>query len=488
MDTMKTLMVLGGSNCQLHASKRAAERGIRTVLIDYTERPPGREIADVHLQISTFDAEACIEAGRREGIDGVLAVGTDQPVLTAARVAEALSLPSALSVSQALAVTNKRRMKEVYRAHDIRTPDYLYLTRDGCFTDAAGAECACRLRAPLVIKPLDSQGQRGVFKVSSVEEALRFLPETLSFSREDSCLIEEYIESDEITVSGWVREGQLFPLTIVDRLHYPDEVHIGVCTGHRYPSVHIAQKEEILRLSERVAAAFVLTEGPFYFQILRAPDGSLYANEIACRIGGAFEDITIPHLTGFDILDAAIDLALGAVRGGDHLHTSEEDNTEDDSIRRVAGECCGEEDSRNTETRTATSARMNKEVGICSGWESTGSRCFVPLFFCKPGKIAEITPQETILALPGVADCGYNFKAGDTIPAMHNATARFGHAVVFGKEEEMASRIRKLFDTLQVTGSTGEDLLRRNLYDEVFSFRRESLKVSEYALPRTEGG
>ena len=84
---MKTLMILGGSNCQLHALKRAAERGIGTVLIDYTDCPPGREIADAHLQISTFDTEACIRAAREEQADGGLAVGTDQPVLTAARLA-----------------------------------------------------------------------------------------------------------------------------------------------------------------------------------------------------------------------------------------------------------------------------------------------------------------------------------------------------------------------------------------------------------------
>lgn len=420
---MKKLMILGGSNCQLHALKRARERGIATVLIDYTPEPPGKEYADRHIAVSTFDDAACVEAARKEQVDGVLAVGTDQPVLTASRVAAALSLPSPLSAEEAYAVTNKRRMKEVYRAHGIRTPEYLYLTKDKRFFDADGREVSCHLRTPLVIKPLDSQGQRGVFKASSVEEVLRFLPETLSFSREESCLVEEYIESDEITVSGWVKEGRLIPLTIVDRLHYPDDVHIGVCTGHRYPSVHIGQKEEIVKLCEAVTDAFALREGPFYFQILRARDGLLFANEIACRIGGAFEDITIPQLTGFDILDAATDLALG------------ESAQEEGAASGI------------------TSAKKD--------WEISGVRCFVALFFCRPGTIADITPKEEILSLPGVADCGYNFKAGDVIGRMRNATARFGHAVIFGAEDTIAQRVNQVYGTLCVQTTEKENLLLR---------------------------
>ena len=428
-------MILGGSNCQLHALKRARARGIETVLIDYTAHPPGKELADVHIGVSTFDAEACIRAAKEERIDGVLAVGTDQPVLTAARVAEACGLPTALSVEQALAVTNKREMKRLYLAAGIPTPAWQFLRGDGVFTDAEGKAQPFSLQAPFVLKPLDSQGQRGVFLARSEEELLHDLPETLSFSGEDTCLVEEYIataaqadgahrDSGEITVSGWVRDGVFFPLTITDRLHYPDTVHIGVCTGHRYPSVYIAQKDEIIALCRQVTKAFSLTEGPFYFQILRrSSDGALFANEIACRIGGAFEDITIPYLTGFDILDAAIDLALGL--------------PEHATANVFPAPACHD--------------------------DSAPQRCFVPLLFCRPGTVKHITPAETLLALPGVADCAYNFKEGDTVPEMRNATARFGHAVIFGDPKEIGTHVRRFFETLRVESTTGEDLLQREL-------------------------
>ena len=413
----KTLLVLGGSNCQLHALQRAKERGLYTVLADYTDHPPGLAFTDTHLKVSTFDAEACIAAAKKEGVEGVLCVGTDQPVLTAAKVADALHLPSPLTVEEAFSVTNKRRMKQIFRQADIRTPACCYLTREGVFLDQDGKEAACTLRAPFVIKPLDSQGQRGVYKVSSRDELFSRLPETLSFSREDICLVEEFVEGDEITVSGWLQDGNLFVLSVTDRIHYPDPVHIGVCTGHRYPTIHIAHYDEIVSFSKRTADAFGIRNGAFYFQLLYGKEGP-FAGELAARVGGAFEDVTIDRLFSFPMMDAAIDLALG--------------------ITPVT------------------------PPALCRA-DLQRSRAFVLLLFCKPGKIESVTPKETLLSLPFVADCGYNYQAGEVIPRMQNATARFGHAVLLGEEDTVNAYVQRFFDTLQVMGDEGEDLLQRRL-------------------------
>ena len=415
----KKLMILGGSNCQLHALKRAKERGLTTVLADYTASPPGVKYADIHLRISTFDTKACVAAARAEGIDGILCVGTDQPVYTAARVAREQNLPCALSVDEAYAVTNKRRMKEIYLACGIPAPKSLLLTSDARFLTMDGTECDCTLTPPYVIKPLDAQGQRGVFKTASVSGLQSLRMEVLSYSREDLCLVEEYYESDEITVSGWIRDGILYPLSIVDRIHYPDEVHIGVCTGHRYPSIHIDDADEILAVSRQVVTAFGLKAGPFYFQLLHGADG-LKAGEVACRIGGAFEDVTIPRLFRFPILDYAIDLSLG-----------------EDSVPR----------------------------DLPADYTPPAERAFVLLLFCRPGRIASITPMETLRAFPFVADCGYNYKIGDEIPEMQNATARFGHAVLFGAEDSIASCVRTFFQTLVVADEQGDNLLLTQLID-----------------------
>lgn len=105
---------------------------------------------------------------------------------------------------------------------------------------------------PVVIKPLDSQGQRGVFKLNSPAEVINSLPETLSFSRADKVLLESYYPSDEITVSAWVDQGVPEILTITDRESFSFERNIGICYAHEYPSRHHKRSPEIQTLVEKI--------------------------------------------------------------------------------------------------------------------------------------------------------------------------------------------------------------------------------------------
>jgi len=159
---------------------------------------------------STFDAEGCLEVARKYKIDGILTVGTDQPVLTCAKVASDFELPFFLDAETAKAVTHKKVMKNIFKEYEIPSAKYRLL-KEGFTEDELRG-----LKFPLVIKPLDSQGQRGVYKVSSLQEIRNLLPNVLSYSRENEILVEEFYESEEITLSGWVREGIVHILTVTD--------------------------------------------------------------------------------------------------------------------------------------------------------------------------------------------------------------------------------------------------------------------------------
>lgn len=401
------MMILGGSSCQKNALIAAKKLGHEVVLVDYFSAPLAAPLADRHLQISTFDAPACIEAARQNQIDAVFTLGTDQPVLTAATVADALGLPSCISPETALAVTNKKVMKARFAAHGIPAVNYRLIDEAGTLDALAG------LSAPYVLKPLDSQGQRGIFRLGTAQEVLAHLPQTLRFSRQRQALVEEYYPADEITVSGWVEAGRLTLLSITDRLTHEDAKHIGICTAHRFPSVHLHYFEEIESLANRLCKAFGIENGPLYVQMLIGAQG-IQVNELACRIGGAFEDVLIPHISGFSILRAVIAASLG-------------------------------KQADTTALKDFDMRRTNKQVSV-------------QLLFCRQGEIHSVTPIERLRALPYVLDAGYNYRVGECIPALENATARFGHCVIAGKGD-IDKKVDEFYDIFRVTDADNSNLV-----------------------------
>ena len=414
---MARLMVLGGSNCQRNALIAARRLGHQTVLIDYYDHPPAAELADIHVKASTFDLPACLAAAKEHRVDGIFTIGTDQPVYTAACVAEELGLPSPISAQTALAVTNKKVMKRILSEHEIPTAEYRLIGLES----APGALNG--LRPPFVLKPVDSQGQRGIFKLNSEEMVVSLLGKTLSFSRQKETLVEEFYPSTELTVSGWVQDGKLFLLAVTDRQCFDDPVHIGVCVGHRFPAIHMARYQEIARLSRRIVDAFTIRDGPVYIQMLVGKDG-IKVNELACRIGGAFEDVFLPYLSGFDLLRAVIDSALG------------------DPV----------------------------DCSMLEGYDLSQNhrQVSVQLMFCDSGKVCAITPLEELRALPYVLDAGYNYLPGNRIPALENATARFGHCVMVSQNGGMEEKLREFYRLFRVLDENGRNLvIPRNFAGEI---------------------
>ncbi len=305
MEKQKKIMVLGGGSSQIELIKECVNSGHYTILADIDENAPGRIYSSAFEKASTFDIEAVTEAAERNNIDAVLTAGTDQPVLTAATAAEKLNLPQFLDKKTALSVTNKRIMKNIFNKHNIPTLSHTVLKSSFKDSDLS------HLKAPYVIKPFDSQGQRGVFKLDTPDDIRNKFNESVSFSREESVLAEEYYDSDEITVSGWVSSGKVYIFTVTDRRTFNNFPTIGICSSHNFPSHYsVKYKNKIIETTVSITENFGIKSGPIYFQYLIGDDG-LKVNEIACRLGGAYEDEFIPLLCGINLRKLLIKGSLG---------------------------------------------------------------------------------------------------------------------------------------------------------------------------------
>jgi len=404
------LLILGGSNSQLNAVLRAKEKGHTVIVADYYEDAPGKEFSDYSVLTSTFDAQGCLAVARKYKIDGILTVGTDQPVLTCAKVADELELPFFLNVETAKAVTHKKVMKSIFAQNKIPSAQYRLLKEDFTEGELSG------LKFPLVIKPLDSQGQRGVYKVSSLQEIQSLLPSVLSYSRENEILVEEFYESEEITLSGWVRDSTVHILTVTDRQTISNYPHIGICIAHNFPSKYLsAYFYEIKELTENIVQAFKIKNGPIYFQMLIGSDG-IKVNEIACRIGGAYEDELIPAITRVDILDMVINHAAG--QEIDYSALEEYD--------------------------------LKKNT----------NQAIVQMIFTKPGTIGTMTQMQKVLALPGAIAGRLNYHEGSVIQEIQNATQRVGYMIFQSNSSvNLRRRIAQAFETMEIRDTQGKDML-----------------------------
>lgn len=403
--------MVGAGSCQINGIKRLKDKGYYCIAADYSPSSKGKKLSDMALLVDAFDAKGVTDQARAHHVDGILTMGTDQPVLTVAMAQEALGLPAFISPEVALSVTHKKVMKDIFAKNAIPTVAYTFVKP--CFPE----DTLNRLKKPYVLKPVDSQGQRGIFLCHSLDEVRKNLPKTLAYSREDYALVESYYKNDEITVSGWVHEDILHIFTVTDRVTFSPEDQIGVCQAHEYPSRHfVGYEKDITKLTQKICQCFSIKEGPIYFQFFIGEQG-LKVNEIACRIGGAYEDITIPYVSGVDILDLVIEGALGHPPRG------------------------------------LEKGQLKKSRPTCFSTE---------LFFCKEGTITDMTPIEAIRDLPFIHEAGYNYAIGDTISSLENASQRAGYAIVIGEtEDELAASIDAFYKCLQIKSGDRQLVITR---------------------------
>ncbi|MDD2534144.1 MAG: ATP-grasp domain-containing protein [Eubacteriales bacterium] len=408
----KKILILGASLAQLPGIQVAQAMGYIVVSCDNLPSSIGHQIANEVAMASTFDPQAVFEAAQAHGVDGIMTLGTDQPVLTAAIVATKLGLPSLIGVETAQAVTDKRVMKQRFTAHDLPTVPYQIFdpNKDQLYTT---------LTYPVVVKPVDSQGQRGIFQLATPGDILAQASQVLTFSRAQEFLIETYYPNDEVTVSGWVNAGKAHLLTLTDRISFRSTDQLGICLSHEWPSRYTVEKgDELAELTQRIVTAFNIQNGPIYFQFLIGHDG-IQINEIACRIGGAFESQFIPRLTGFDITRNHIQAALGK--------------------------------------KLAKNQRLTLDA---YDFRQANTALSVQLFFANPCTICALTPLASVLACPGVIDAGYHLEVGKTIHAVDNATARVGYCIVEAANKQiLESRLAKLYAVLYVLDENGQNQL-----------------------------
>lgn len=303
---MKRLMILGAGDEQVPLINKARELGLTTIVVDSQRERPGASLGDKFLQIDILDEAACIAAARNSAIDGITTSVLSQGIRTIGAVAEALNLPG-LRRESALAVTNKIELRKKLAAARVSSLPFAVAT-----SAAQAYQYAVAMGLPLIFKPPDGSGSRGVRVVERLEQVDSAFQEAMAAVRSDACsvLIEQFIRGSNYGSEGIITDGRPHFLTIramlLTPLPYRQEL------GYVFPIQQTPDFESRLAAHiERVARALGLDRVPFHADFIY--DGSTFVLlEIGARMPGyGLSYSFVPHATGLDFYTIVIQIALG---------------------------------------------------------------------------------------------------------------------------------------------------------------------------------
>jgi len=377
---VKTVLFVGAGRHQRRAILYAKERGLRVAAVDRNPEAPGLAEADIAKVVDFADAAAVLKATARIKLDGVLTVSADRAVPVVAAVAEARGLPG-IGVETAHLMTNKIAMRARLADAGVPQPRFAALR-----TISETRRAADEVGFPSVLKPVDSGGQRGVFRVESLDEIHAHLHEALVASPTGEAILEEFVEGIEMNGIVIARHGEVLPLTLSDRLR-PPGIGFGVGWIHVYPAtIYGAQLEESERVAAHTVHSLGLRTGIAFPQLIAAPDGRVVVVECAARIpGGQMADL-VRWATGVDLVDVQIRVALG-------------EELPDELV----------------------TARFRQPLAIRFLTASPG-----PL---PTGRVKRIGPLDKVLAFPGVVQADVYLQVGETIRPVRLDGDRRGYVI-----------------------------------------------------------
>jgi len=292
----KTLLVLAASHYQVPVIEQARRSGFRIITTDNIPENPGHRLADRCYNVDTTDRHSVLSICRKEKVAGVISACTDVAVPTAAYIASNMGLPG-VPVESAEICCYKMAFRKFLRENDFPVPEA------HCFTVSTHPPQQI-FRERCIIKPDWSSGSKGIFIVSSYEEFLGRIKESLIFSPTGKGVCETFIEGFQGTCEGIIRRGKVVWRMITDR-RTAELPYVTTC-GHRVPSSLTREKqEELVALIEAICQRLHIFDSVFDCDFVSSAS-NVFILEISPRLGGNSLTSLVKYAAGFDIIDYAI--------------------------------------------------------------------------------------------------------------------------------------------------------------------------------------
>lgn len=300
---MKKALILGALAGQVDAVEALRQRGVETHVCAHVQGGPGVGAADYFHLVDITNVEQVTDLARTIGADIVYSVGSDIAMPTVVRVSDELGLPNFHGIELTDLLRRKQEIRLQLQAANLSPVRFVSVPEDGEIPDWDVF--------PSIVKPVDSQGQRGITIVRAPAE----LSSAVAAARENSVsgpvIVEEFLEGPEVSAHVIVAEGRVALFLPSDR-HVWDGPAVGVPEAHSLPLKEetSAWESQFRTLVEEIITVLGVEDGPLYVQSIFTDKGPRIV-EIASRLDGCHLWRLLKLSTGFDLLDAVLGRLLG---------------------------------------------------------------------------------------------------------------------------------------------------------------------------------
>ncbi len=414
--TSHNLVILGGLEEFAPLVRLACDRGIRTIVIDGYSKGPAKRLSvergGAAYDIDIRDVDAIAEVVRLERADAITTAYSDVLLECAVLVADRTGLPCHLTPAQLPYYRDKDVINETLDRAGIPGPKSAVLEEGFDDYDLNG------LSFPLVVKPIDLYGCRGLFLTNGIDEIRACFEDARKGSSRSAVLVEEYVGDREFNAQALVRDGVVHVIGIADRektVHVPGELPPG--TRNVYPSRYM---EDVYEPALAAMNAYIRetgqTSGPLAMQFYWSPERGLQVGEVAARFLG-YEHELVAYACGFSVEELLLAAAYddGAIEG-----------------QLAAGD----------------------PFGHCIA--------AVLYFYARDGVVGDLDEARAVARRSDVKYGQLFYEEGDRIgsPQKMPYVARF---YVVDDDRAVVDRVSaEIFDEIRIPDEAGEDLLYRN--------------------------
>ena len=301
----QNLAIIGASYLQLPLIEMAKQMGYTTHVFAWACNDVGETAADHFYPVSIVEKDEILKQCEQIGICGICSIASDLAMLTVNYVAEKLGL-----VCNTMAATekstNKHLMRKAFEANGDPSPKSFLVDKDTALE-------SLQLTYPVIVKPTDRSGSRGIFKVTAFEELAQAVSESMQAGFEHKVLIEEFAEGQEYSVEYISYRGQHHFLALTHK--YTTGAPHFIETGHLQPApVSEETLKKVQAVVEHALDTLELKNGASHSELKIDDNGNIRIIEIGGRMGGdCIGSDLVRYSTGMDFVKMVIQVATNNV-------------------------------------------------------------------------------------------------------------------------------------------------------------------------------